>query len=344
MSGLLKFLGSIILFTSIIHAENSVIEYFKHFIKKNAINEGANFKKLHSSGIEHFSQNRYRQAAKLFGRAGLQSPYHPVNNLYFAISLFGINEYALGGQIARKLLIIKNWENIPLNINKILENQKEYQKMLTKFEKWLFRESRNLDCYFLFGFLCQFSGEPDKAELAYRMILKKNYLDYDSRVLLSLITGKSITLTPSYPQLQQDIDILLSQKSNYLALAKCITAYTHYPHQKNIHYKLSYILSVVGYWKQASHILQIAIQKYPKLIKSQKDFHKKVDMSWLGKLEKYVQKNSGEKDILFLLGYYYSMLGEFNKTRLILKHLQKHNYKKKVIIPFSKFVRKNFPK
>ena len=310
----------------VIQAQSAVVDAFNQFARTNNIVVNQEYQKLWQQGSDCFAQGQYPQAAQYLGQAALASPDHPLPQLYFALALFGCEQYALAGQVMRRTLnLYHDWKNLPLNFPKQFPAGDDFLKRLTAFESWLFQEPRATDAYLLFGVLSQFSGELRKAELAYRLLLQKEPLCREALPFLEMIIGKEIdTAIPPFAQLKGDGEKTIEEKQYAKAINIWLVACAEYPEEPESLYALTYSLAAVGYFEQAAVLLQTAITSRPDILVAQVHQQAKwlqKESAWLTTLEEYFQVNPKRAELLFLLSYGYVVLGETRKARLAWKLL-----------------------
>ena len=340
----LKFLACIFICNSnLVWAENSGINrYFQNYAIQKNIQIETGYKENLAKGFKYFRQGNYLQAAHAFGSAALKSPNHPLPNFYLACSLFGLDEYEMGGKVLeRTISLYDNWKNFPIDLLTIF-SRKQFEAQIHKFELWLFKKRRELESYFFFGFLCQFSGKTRKAELAYRVVLKVNPHHRETQLFFEMLVGKKIKARlPDYEHLKEKAQKFLWERKYKKALEIWLTACIQHSQKKEVLYYLSYTFAANGYFQQSALCLRLSIQKFPESIetqmRNQKDLLKK-DL-WLSSLEDYAQSQKEQKDSLLLLCWFYAVIGEIKKSKIAWKYLEKMQPKNPEVKILGKFLK-----
>ena len=331
LSRQILFLGLILLSSQpTLFSQQTVDAIFDNCAVRQGIPTGNNYHLLMEKGVQGFRKGQYRLAADFFAQAALVSPRHPKAIFYLSCSLFAADAYIPAGQIMRRLgAIFDDWTTLPLHFPSFFAGEQKFSTRLARFEKWLLQEPRSLDSHFLHGILCQFSGETTKAELTYRMILKREPLYVEVYPLLAMLLGAEVSSAyPTLAELQHTGVACLREGKFVQAVQVWSSAAVYYPRQQESLYFLSYSLIAAGDYSQAVTALRLAIAQAASL------FSKQINkgalggdrMQWLPQLEEKLRQDTSRSEILLLLGYCYSIIGETRKARMAFEHLQAHKY------------------
>jgi tetratricopeptide (TPR) repeat protein len=326
-----------------VQGEDSLQQFWQRWAQAQGMKESAEYQKLWQRGWSSWQQGQYAKAAEGFGQAALAAPDYALPTFYFALTLFAAEQYTASAKTMRRFAgMCHDWPNMPLSFPRLFPNQDEFAKRLSQFDGWLFQENRPLDTYFLFGLLCQFSGDMHKAEAAYRMVLEREPLYREASWMLEMIVGQKIkTAIPGFVELRAGGEKLLGEKQYAKALELWLAAVAEYPAEPSALYQLGYSLAATGYWEQAAAVIRVCLRRHPQALNEQIQLQAtwlRKDSTWLSALEEILPQQPQSGDLLFLLGYLYLVLGEVKKAQIAWQYLQQAEADKPEIREIAKYL------
>ena len=312
------------------HSQNSVVYTFSEFAQREKISVQPEYQSLLQSGLNQFRRSDYEGAGESFARACMAARYHPLPHFYLTASLFALQDYSAAGEILQRTVnLYPSWHSFTVDFTSFYAPDFEYFHKLTAFEKWLFASTRSTHCYFLFAFLCQFSGAGQKAEMAYKLLLTKDPSYLEVQPFLEMLTGKKESVfVPEQQKLIEQAKKHLQNENYQDAVDSWGAIYIYYPHHPEVLYALAHSLCAAGYFSHGVEILRKALNLAPDYFVSpfnskdlfgpSRNFDK-----MLHEVEKHLQQQPDSHELLFLLSHFYLIINEKSKARVALEYLKK---------------------
>lgn len=318
-----------IILAATLQAQNIVDDLHRYAKKQNI----TDVEQQVIAGERLFRSGSYRQASREFAAAALESPDHPVPLFYLSLCSFADKEYVLGGDILRRTIsLYPAWQAARFNLQAIFPDNFEFLRKRDDFERWLLQANRDENAYLLFGFLCQFSENRQKAQTAYQLVLAKNHSHMEAQKLYETVSGeKANSFYLSYEQIEQVGYSYLRQGKFVEAVEQWATAFALYPENPQSLYNLAHSFAATGKFTHASKSLLKAFQLAPQNFSEQFSTNKQFGEirhfeNTLAKLEEKIQQNPNDLNLLFLWSYLSFLGGDTQRVQIAIEHLRQQKY------------------